>query len=61
MRLGFLLVAIAVTGCAGQNKPLPMVKDSDPVVHLNPDQWSATVNDLIHPPGDGAPVKAGKL
>jgi hypothetical protein len=50
------VAAVTLAGCGGpQNHPLPMVKDSDPVMQLNPDRWTATVNDLTWPPGDGAP------
>jgi hypothetical protein len=60
-RLALLLIAAVVAGCASQNTPLPMVKDSDPVVRLNADQCPETVNDLTHPPGDGAPQRMPKL
>lgn len=50
-----LIGLLAIAGCANQNKPLAMVKDDDPVVQLNPDKWTATVNDLMTPPGDGTP------
>lgn len=61
IRIALLAAAVALAACGSQNKPLPMVKDNAPVTHLNPDQWPETVNDLIHPPTDGTPVKADRL
>jgi hypothetical protein len=54
-RLSVLAIAALLAACGGnQNHPLPMVQDNDPVIHLNPDQWPATGNELMRPPGDGA-------
>lgn len=50
-----LIGLLGLAACSSQNKPLPMVKSDDQVFQLNPDRWTATVNDLTVPPGDGAP------
>jgi hypothetical protein len=50
-----LIGLLGIAACSSQNKPLPTVKSDDPVMQLNPDRWTATVNDLTVPPGDGAP------
>jgi hypothetical protein len=53
-----IIVAFALCGvaaCSNQYQPLPMVKSGDPVFQLNQDRWTATANDLMAPPGDGAP------
>lgn len=54
MRSLVILGVLIAAGCT-QNTPLPMVEDNDPVVQMNPGKWSATVNDLTTPPGDGTP------
>jgi hypothetical protein len=55
MKTLLILAALCLSACSTQNKPLAMVRDDDPVMQLNPDRWTATANDLMVPPGDGAP------
>jgi hypothetical protein len=50
-----MAATLGLSACGNQTIPLPEVKASDPVSQLNPDRWQATVNDLMLPPGDGAP------
>jgi uncharacterized lipoprotein YajG len=52
MRLVLILGLGLLAGCTN-NVPLAQVEDDDPVVQMNPTKWSATVNDLTTPPGDG--------
>jgi hypothetical protein len=55
MRILAVVLVLGLSGCGGHYIPIPEVKDSDPVSQLNPDRWSASVNDLTTPPGDGSP------
>lgn len=55
LRIAIVTVALGLSACGNQTIPLPEVKESDPVSQLNPDRWQANVNDLMVPPGDGAP------
>jgi hypothetical protein len=45
----------SVAACSNHYEPLPMVKAGDPVFQLNTDRWTATANDLMAPPSNGAP------
>jgi hypothetical protein len=49
------LALCGVAACSSQNQPLPTVKAGDPVFQLNTDRWTASVNDLMAPPGTGEP------
>jgi hypothetical protein len=40
MRLSVVAVLLVLSACGSQNKPLPMVKDDDPVFQPNPDRWT---------------------
>lgn len=58
MNAKFLLIIIlSLAACTSHNKELPVVKSGDPVWQLNPNRWTFSGNDLITPPGDGAPHK----
>jgi hypothetical protein len=50
------IISLTSLSSCGENKPLPMVHEDDPVSRLNPDRWSATTNELMTPPYDGTPI-----
>lgn len=49
MRCIILVAVLACAACADSHA-LPETASSDPVWQLNPDKWSAGVNDLTTPP-----------